>query len=116
MDVFEGPAVGVLMDVGQKVNKLNERSEHAGLGQYGSRWNDYPINLETPLQLQQRAMDVIAEEPECWYADLAASLMLAVAANQSDLEEKLVISSAILTAWIADLRSRSTSTTRISSN
>lgn len=111
---FDKPHAGVLMDVGAKVNQLNRVSRNITGQDYGRRWYDYPENVASPEALTTHALAIVGREPDCWFTDLSASLSLAMASQPADLEAELLRSSAILTAWIADLRSRSTNTAHLS--
>lgn len=107
-EAFEDARVGVLMDVNQRLARIEEIARQGGIeGSYGSGWTD--VRGDDPQHNPVHATNILNRYPDVWYDVIRANLMVATGATDRQMLESVAVQvAALATAWAADLRQRAT--------
>jgi hypothetical protein len=107
--VFESPHVGLLMTIGSKRINLDRKAQAAmedPTARFGAGLADGSIH-GNPEQAQVQARIAAAENGECWYGVVDASLeLLRGSQNRTELVDRVLSTAALMVAWAEDVESR----------
>ena len=107
-NVFESSRVGALMDVGQRINEVDNvwLKEQGTL--HGKGFHDFVGNERVPRLAADAAIDAIARnDPEAW-ASVARAALLRVQSSETheDLMDSVKNLAAISVSWLDDITNR----------